>query len=101
MKHSTREKLYRIFDGVGPVTAADRTWALSVVGSSQAEFADQLGVTRQSVSDVLRNKCTSYNIATALAAITGLTLQRLWPCGKYAESPAQRRARAQTPRHAA
>lgn len=101
MKDSTREKLYRIFDGAGPVTAADRTWALSVVGSSQAEFADQLGVTRQTVSDVLRDKCTSYNVATALATTTGLTLNRLWPDGKYSESPAERRAKTQAIKQAA
>ena len=101
MKHSTREKLYRIFDGVGPVTAADRMWALSMVDSSQAELADLLGVTRQTVSDVLHDKCTSYNVATKLAEVTGLTLARLWPCGKYSQSPAERRARAEALKQAA
>lgn len=100
MKHSTREKLYRIFDG-SPVAGADRCWALAMVDTSQAELADKIGVTRAAVSQVLHDQYTSFNIATAVAAATGLTLKRLWPCGKYDLSPAERRAKAQTLKEAA
>lgn len=100
MKHSTRDKLHRIFDG-SPVTAADRSWALSLAGTSQAELAEKIAVSRAAVSRVLHDQDTSYKVATAVAEATGLTLKRLWPCGRYDKSPAERRAKAQALKQAA
>ena len=91
MKHSTRAKLLKIFDGTSPVTGTDRSWALAQVGSSQAQIADALGVYRTAVSLVINDHEASYNIASKIAEITGLPLNRLWPCGKYAVAPAQRK----------
>jgi len=95
MNDSTaREKLYRVFDGKGPVTGTDRMWALSMAGVTQSELADELGITQAVISRVLRDDATSYNVAAALAEVTGLTLNRLWPCGKYAVAPAERKRAA-------
>lgn len=100
MKHSTREKLYRIFDG-SPVSGADRCWALVVAGVSQAELAEKLGVSRPAISQVLHDKDISYNVATTVAEATGLPLKRLWPDGRYNKSPAERRAKSQALKEAA
>ena len=101
MKHSTRQKLLAVFDGDKPITGADRCWALVLAGTSQAELAEKIGVSRPAMCDVLHNERTSYNIASAVAEATGLTLKRLWPCGKYNLSPAERRAKAQALKQAA
>ncbi len=95
MNSSTRvKKLHLIFDGKTVPTPADRAWALSESGVSQMALAKKLGVSFEAVHRVIYDKSASYNIASKIAAVTGLTLKRLWPCGKYDLSPAERRARA-------
>jgi len=94
MKHSTRAKLLKIFDGKTPVTGADRAWALSMVGSSQAQIAEALGISGPPVNQVIHDRIASYNIASKIAEVTGLSLNRLWPCGKYAVPPAERKRAA-------
>ncbi len=95
MNTTTRlQKLHLIFDGKRQPTPADRIWALSLAGVSQRQLAQELDVSIEAVSRVFHDKSASYNIASKIAAVTGLTLKRLWPCGKYDLSPAERRARA-------
>jgi lambda repressor-like predicted transcriptional regulator len=101
MKNSTRKKLLAVFDGSRTITGADRCWALVIAGTSQAALADKIGVSRPAMCDVLHDQRTSYNIASAVAEATGLTLKRLWPCGKYHLSPAERRALASQQKQAA
>lgn len=98
---TTIQKLQLIFDGKRQPDPQDRAWALALVGINQRDIARKLGVSFVAVHNTLYDKSRCYDIATHIAAATGLSLNRLWPCGKYAESPAQRRARVQTPRHAA
>ena len=66
---------------------ADINAALIKKGSSCTKIAEELGVAQCSVSMVIHSKDTSYNIATAIAAKTGIPLNKLWPCGKYAQPP--------------
>jgi len=91
MKHSTRAKLEKIFDGESPVTGTDRIWALSTVGWTQRELASVLGLSRPVVHRAIHNVESNSNVATKLSEITGLTLKRLWPCGRYANFPAKRK----------
>lgn len=91
MEHSTQTKLKKIFDGSPPVTGADRAWALRLVGSTQAELARTLGISKTVVHRVLHDLDNSRRVATTLGQITGLSLQRLWPCGKYSKVENQRK----------
>lgn len=99
--NTTLDKLHLIFDGDRHPTPQDRTWALAESGSSQRQVADLLDISFEAVSQCIHGRLTSYNIATKIAEVTGLTLARLWPCGKYAQSPAERRARTQQAKEAA
>lgn len=102
MNESTsRDKLYRVFDGKGPVTGADRVWALGLVGSSQAAIAEALSVSRTTVNKIIHDQEVSANVATKVAEVTGLSLKRLWPCGKYSAAAAERRAKTQALKQAA
>ncbi|MCC7413331.1 MAG: helix-turn-helix transcriptional regulator [Gammaproteobacteria bacterium] len=86
-----RRRLHSIFDG-RPVTGNDRAYALQVCGYSQTELATLLGIRPQSINDALFDRVTSYNIASKLAEITHIPLQRLWPCGRYNSPPRRQRA---------
>ncbi len=48
-----------------------------------SKVADHLKVQRSAVTQVVRSQAKSYNIATFIAAKTGIPLNRLWP-GAYA-----------------
>jgi hypothetical protein len=102
MNSTTRlEKLHLLFDGRRQPTPTDRQWALSECGITQRQVAADLQVSEEAVHMVLFDKAASYNVASKIAEVTGLTLNRLWPCGKYALSPAERRAQAQQLKEAA
>jgi DNA-binding XRE family transcriptional regulator len=102
MNSTTRlQKLHLLFDGRRQPTPADRAWALAECGVTQRQIAAELDVSKVTVHQVLFDKATSYNIASAIAERTGLTLKRLWPCGKYALSPAERRALSNQQKEAA
>jgi hypothetical protein len=93
MNSTTRlKKLHLLFDGRRQPTPSDRLWALAECGITQRQIARELKLSKVTVHQVLFDKATSYNIASAVAEKTGLSLKRLWPCGKYALSPAERRA---------
>jgi lambda repressor-like predicted transcriptional regulator len=67
---------------------ADRAAALYKAGSSPSQVAKDLGLKQpNSVSQVLREQITSYNIASHVAAVTGVPLNRLFPSGRYAKPP--------------
>lgn len=60
----------------------DIQYAIKDAGSSQAQIARELQVSKVTVSYVLAGKTTSRRIAEAVARATGLSLDTLWP-GKY------------------
>jgi lambda repressor-like predicted transcriptional regulator len=60
----------------------DIQYAIKAAGSSQAQIARELKVSKVTVSYVLAGKTTSRRIAEAIAKATGLSLDTLWP-GKY------------------
>lgn len=90
MNHTTKKNLYFVFDG-DPVTPIDRIWALGLAGSSQTEIAKDLGLTKATVYKTIHDIDSSYNVASKIAEVTGLTLNRLWPCGKYSTPPTKRK----------
>lgn len=64
----------------------DIQYAIKAAGSSQASIARELHVSKVTVSYVVAGKTTSRPIASAIAAVTGLSLDTLWP-GKYPTTP--------------
>lgn len=60
----------------------DIQYAIKDAGTSQAQIARELQVSKVTVSYVLAGKTTSRRIAEAIAKATGLSLDTLWP-GKY------------------
>jgi lambda repressor-like predicted transcriptional regulator len=64
------------------VKQIDIQYAIKAAGSSQAQLARELNVSKVTVSYVLAGKTTSRRIAEAIAKATGLSLDTLWP-GKY------------------
>jgi lambda repressor-like predicted transcriptional regulator len=66
---------------------ADIIAALHKAGYPPARVADELGVSRALVSQVIHSSGTSYNVASFIASVTSLPLTRLWPDGRYSEPP--------------
>lgn len=60
----------------------DIMYALSLHGSSVRSVANELGVTYQSVSDVIHARRKSTNVATKVSAIIGVPVNKIWP-NKY------------------
>jgi lambda repressor-like predicted transcriptional regulator len=60
----------------------DIQYAIRAAGSSQAQIARDLQVSKVTVSYVLAGKTTSRRVAEAIARASGLSLDTLWP-GKY------------------
>lgn len=72
---------------------ADRNAALYKSGWSPTTVARKLGVEPTAVSQVIREKATSYNIASFVSAVTDIPLKRLFPDGRYSP-PHPRRSSA-------
>lgn len=68
---------------------ADITAALKKAGSSQAQIARDLDVSRAAVWFVIAGRKTSKRIAHKVSSATGFSVQKLWP-GKYIERSKQR-----------
>lgn len=66
---------------------ADIIAALHKAGHPPSKVADDLEVSRPAVSQVIHSKDRSYNIATHIAAVTHIPLNRLWPDGRYNKGP--------------
>lgn len=71
---------------------ADIIAALHKVKHPPSQVADYLGVQRSTVSMVIHGKTTSYNIASHIATKTGIPLDKMFPDGRYAQSPKRRAA---------
>jgi len=61
---------------------ADINAALRKAGSNQARIAEQLRISGNAISNVIYSRMTSYRVANAIAKVTGLSVNTLWP-GKY------------------
>ena len=71
---------------------ADIIAAVQKADSSLTAIAEQEGVSHVTVSHVIRGNRTSHPIAYAIAAVTGITTEKLWP-GRYLTPPDYRAAR--------
>lgn len=61
-------------------------------GSSLSAIAEQESVSVPTVSAVVRGSKTSHRVAYAIAAVTGISTETMWP-GKYLTPPAYKKAR--------
>lgn len=66
--------------------------AIQMKGFTLSQIAEQEGVDRSTVSLVVDGKRTSHKVAYAIAAITGIPTERMWP-GKYKTPPAYKEVR--------
>lgn len=72
-------------------------------GWPPSRIADDLGVPRSNVSQVIRGKATSQRIAERISEVLGIPMAQLWP-GKYESRRGRYGRRTQlkpalTPRH--
>lgn len=73
---------------------ADINAALYKAGSSPGQVAEELDVRHNAVSQTIRGQIASYNIASHIAAITSIPLNRLFPDGRYSQPPKRNRRSA-------
>lgn len=72
---------------------ADIKAAIYKAGSTPMAIARQEGVSHTAVNQVIRGEITSHPLAYAIAAITGIPTERMWP-GRYLTPPAYQQAAA-------
>lgn len=80
---------------------ADINAALYKAGTSPSQIANALDTQPSFVSRVIRGESTSYNVASLIAARTGIPLSRLWPDGRYNRPPKAAALHAVSSRRAA
>lgn len=71
---------------------ADIQAAIYKSGFTPAQIARQEGVSNMAVHNVIRGSRTSHEVAYAIAAVTGISCERMWP-GRYLTPSAYRKAR--------
>lgn len=71
---------------------ADIIAALIKAGHPPRQLADEMDVTPTTISQVIHSKQSSYNVASKISAVTGIPLNKLWPCGRYSKPHARRKA---------
>lgn len=79
---------------------ADIFCALMKQRTTLTEIAKEEGVSVSVVSEVIRGKKKSFDVATAIAAKLGKSLNRLWP-GQYQYTPKGQRRDTEGDRQAA
>ena len=67
--------------------------AMRMKGITSAALADEMGVANATVSQVISGRAVSARIRGRIAAITGYSVDTLWPPANH--RPALRRTRAQ------
>lgn len=67
--------------------------AIRKTGVSQSDIARQLKVSPQVVSDVIRGSSRSERVASAIAAVIGLSIHEVWPNQYSHASRAEKLAR--------
>lgn len=74
---------------------ADINAAVYKAGYSPSKIARDLGLRQTNpVSNTIRGKIRSYNIASYLSVITGIPLSRMFPDGRYSQPPRRNRKSA-------
>lgn len=68
--------------------------AIYKAGFPPSRIARDLGKSRSAVSQVIRSKASSHNIATYISSVTNIPLSRLWTDGRYNRPPRQSRRKA-------
>lgn len=61
---------------------ADITASLRKAGTSQAKVARKLGITKTTVSQVVRGAGESRRVKQAISRATGMPISTLWPSAK-------------------
>ena len=64
---------------------ADIYAAMVKAGHPPSKVAEDLGVQRSAISQIIRGTATSRKIAYHIAEKTGLTLNKMFPDGRYAK----------------
>lgn len=67
--------------------------AIRMKGTTPSAIADDLEISRTTVSHVIRGTGTSERVAQRIAEVTGLSLKELWP-GKYTKKLTKAQERA-------
>ncbi|HFE31890.1 MAG TPA: hypothetical protein ENJ17_01115 [Gammaproteobacteria bacterium] len=68
--------------------------ALQKAGYSQTRLAEQMGVYKTAINNVIHGRGTSHDIATTIATITKIPMNRMWPDGRYNKPPRPLRRKA-------
>lgn len=71
---------------------ADISAALLKKGYTHTRLAKDYKLDRSTISLVIKGKRTSHDIAYAIAEVTGIPTEKMWP-GKYLTPPAYEKAR--------
>ncbi|PLC48315.1 DNA-binding protein [Pollutimonas subterranea] len=66
----------------------DLIYRLKRAGYSQVRLAQELGVKRAVVNDVVHGRGASQRVATHIATVIGEEVERIWP-GRYSRHKAQ------------
>ncbi len=64
---------------------ADIYAAMVKAGHPPSKVADDLGVQRSAISQIIRGQASSRKIAYHISAVTGLPLNKMFPDGRYAK----------------
>ena len=70
--------------------AVEINYRLRRLGKTQAQIAQEVGVSGGVVSNVIHGRITAYAVARYIAGLLGLKIEEIWP-GRYVFKPRQRR----------
>lgn len=70
--------------------AVEINYRLRRLGKTQAQIAQEIGVSGGVVSNVIHGRITAYAVARYIASLLGLKIEEIWP-GRYVFKPRQRR----------
>lgn len=73
---------------------ADILAAMTKADNPPSKVARDLEVSPSAVSQVIHGKANSYDIASYIAAVTNIPLNKLWPDKRYDRAPKERRVAA-------
>lgn len=59
--------------------AIEIIYQLRRLGKSQAQIARELGITGGVVGNVIHDRITAYAVASHIAGLLGLTVEKIWP----------------------
>ena len=71
--------------------AVEINYRLRRLGKTQAQIAEEVGVSGGVVSNVIHGRITAHAVATYIAGLLGLRVEDIWP-ERYVFKPRQRRS---------